>query len=375
MYKPSQAFMKSQNGDARWQVVVRAVLWKYCAELVVICGLIPCGCSHEVSTVSNARLVLPESETQKDSLVIAWRSEKQSAPLWRGSFSPNGKHLVLVGMNPTIRVLNASTGVDQLSLRGHERHVASVTFSRDGAHILTASHSDGSIRLWDSTTGGLVQAWPGSEAQYSQDGKQILITENIAPSGLSFTTLYDSKSGERVDSEAQVLESNLVHPPEYRVDQGTFDCDMIVTYNRVDSSFRMWDMKAQTATPIGTPSNSAERFGQAVVSADRSTIATRSGVNLQVWNVSKKKLLSECSIDDVGSISLSPSGDLIVVLFREKSPLKGKARVLDTVHGRVVAVLDGHSDRIASVAWSPSGDSVATIGMDGVAILWRRSTK
>src|SRR5882757_5665779 len=65
------------------------------------------------------------------------------------AFSPNGSKIVSGSGDKTIRVWDASTGVEMLPpLRGHDNWILSVAFSPDGSKIVSGS-DDKTIRVWD----------------------------------------------------------------------------------------------------------------------------------------------------------------------------------------------------------------------------------
>ena len=65
----------------------------------------------------------------------------------------NGSKSVSGSSDETIRVWDASTGVEMLPpLRGHDHYVLSVAFSPDGLKIVSGS-GDKTIRVWDASTG------------------------------------------------------------------------------------------------------------------------------------------------------------------------------------------------------------------------------
>ena len=69
------------------------------------------------------------------------------------AFSRDGSKIVSGSRDKTIRVWDASTGVEMLPpLRGHDSWVRSVAFSPDGSKIVSGS-LDETIRIWDANTG------------------------------------------------------------------------------------------------------------------------------------------------------------------------------------------------------------------------------
>ena len=65
------------------------------------------------------------------------------------SFSPDGARIVSGSDDSTVRVWDASTGALLHTLQGHTRDVMSVSFSPDGKRIVSGSY-DKTMRVWDA---------------------------------------------------------------------------------------------------------------------------------------------------------------------------------------------------------------------------------
>ena len=69
------------------------------------------------------------------------------------AFSPDGSKIISGSCDETIRVWDASTGIEMLPpLRGHEDSISSVALSPDGSKIISGSW-DKTIRVWDTSAG------------------------------------------------------------------------------------------------------------------------------------------------------------------------------------------------------------------------------
>jgi len=66
------------------------------------------------------------------------------------AFSPDGLRLASAGADQTVKVWDATTGDEVLTLRGHLDSIVSVTFSPDGSKLASAS-VDNTVRVWDAT--------------------------------------------------------------------------------------------------------------------------------------------------------------------------------------------------------------------------------
>src|SRR5262249_28777328 len=93
------------------------------------------------------------------------------------AYSPDGKRLASGSTHGRVRVWDAQTGQEVLTLRGHTGTVASVCFSPDGKCLASAS-SDKTVRLWDAQSGQEVLTLRGhtgyvTSVCFSPDGTRI----------------------------------------------------------------------------------------------------------------------------------------------------------------------------------------------------------
>jgi len=73
----------------------------------------------------------------------------------------------------SVRVWDASTGLELMELKGHTRSVNSVAFSSDGTRIVSGS-SDKFVRVWDAST--------GAELKELKEPKGLTIPVNLVAS-------------------------------------------------------------------------------------------------------------------------------------------------------------------------------------------------
>jgi beta-lactamase regulating signal transducer with metallopeptidase domain len=105
---------------------------------------------------------------------LAGLAPPPSNALWATAISPNGKFRVeaKTGRRMTLIRIDPSWRLD-LS----EYHITCLSFAPDSRRFATG-HEDAIVRLWDAETGGLLQAFKGSDAgivsiQISPDGRSV----------------------------------------------------------------------------------------------------------------------------------------------------------------------------------------------------------
>jgi WD40 repeat protein len=74
-------------------------------------------------------------------------SRDTSDDVYSVSFSPDGKRIVSGGYK-TVKVWDAQTGQEMLTLKGHSGGVMSVRFSPDGKRVVSGGE-DSTAKVWD----------------------------------------------------------------------------------------------------------------------------------------------------------------------------------------------------------------------------------
>jgi WD40 repeat protein len=86
-----------------------------------------------------------DAETGQELLTLRGHSDDVKSV----SFSQDGKQIVSGSRDDTVIVWNAETGQEMLTLRGHSDDVMSVSFSPNGQRIVSGSR-DGTVKVWDA---------------------------------------------------------------------------------------------------------------------------------------------------------------------------------------------------------------------------------
>jgi WD40 repeat protein len=185
--------------------------------------------------------------------------------VWSVAFSPDGKHIVSGSWDRTVKVWDAQTGQQALSLEGHTNAVLSVCFSPDGKRLVSGS-GDWTLKVWDAQTGQQVLELKGHtgliwSVAFSADGKRIT-------SGSSDQTVkvWDAQTGQ------QVLELN---GHTSGVSSVSFSADgKRIGSGSSDQTVKVWD--AQTGQQVLELKGHTGEVRSVAFSLDGRTIASGS---------------------------------------------------------------------------------------------------
>ncbi|KAF5381822.1 hypothetical protein D9757_008316 [Collybiopsis confluens] len=236
------------------------------------------------------------------------------------AFSPGGTQIVSGSSDGTVRLWDATTGT-QIGdpLRGHTNWVQSVAFSPDGAWIVSGS-SDRSIRSWAVTTGTQFgnpllghTDWVQSVA-FSSDGTRI------ASGSMDKTVrIWDATAGEQVNQ----------------------------LYGHTD-----W-VNSVTFSPDGTR-----------------IVSGSSDKTVRIWAATSGHQVNQLDghFKGVTSVAFSPDGEEIV-----SGSWDGTIRIWDTLIGNKLRVMKSPKEApVLSVKWTPDGRYIASAS-DGIIRLWEAS--
>jgi WD40 repeat protein len=141
-----------------------------------------------------------------------------TAPVVDVAFSPDSTRVVSTSSRPIgyrnsdplepgeVKVWDAQSGGELLTLKGQKRFVNAVTYSPDGKRLATLSR-DNSVKVWDAQTGQELLSLPvqiraGGAVAFSPDGKRLASSNqppNITgPGEAGEIKLWDAQTGEEL---------------------------------------------------------------------------------------------------------------------------------------------------------------------------------
>jgi WD40 repeat protein len=297
-----------------------------------------------------------------------------SGPLTCVCFSPDGKWIaggmaVLeekpVGSVPgAIKLWDAGTGKEGLSIRSPAGPVQGVSFSSDGKHILGVS-GPRTVKVWDARTGRQELSFDGSadfvfRVRFSPDGQRIAVASQGQP-----IKLWDARTGQEILSlkgTAAVRTTDLSFSPDGKRLAGA--CS--------DQTVKVWDVQ------LGQEGLILKGFSGAVsnvsYSPDGERIAAGGSIQegelvnaVKVWDAEtgKETLTLRGHPDPITGVSFSPDSKRLASVSGDRMSPSNKLRevkVWDVRTGEEILAHRGHSSGLWDVCFSPDGKHLATVG-------------
>jgi eukaryotic-like serine/threonine-protein kinase len=273
------------------------------------------------------------------------------------AYSPDGRRLAAAGCDGTVKVWDAQTGQEVLTLSGHADQVDSVAFSPRGQRLATGG-KDRTVRLWDAANGRQLSTLEGHTGgvcgvAFSHDGRLL------ASGGEDKSVrVWDVMTGQE-----------LLHLCGHadRVCGVAFNPDgQWLASASWDMTVKLWD--PMTGREVRTLRRHASRVLAVAFSPDGKRLASGGwDRTLWVWDTEAGQelypLLGHTA--QVSAVAFSPDGNLLASASVDKT-----VKVWETVTGQELFTLRGHSGGVAGVAFCPHGKRLASGGVDRSVRIW-----
>lgn len=303
-----------------------------------------------------------------------------------------------------LRLWDPDTGKITMRLGVKSSNATRPVFSPDGKTIATGGGNDYTVHLWDPQTGQLKNT-------LKRDPKYVKMI--MVSNGVPKIVDYATKSVESIafspdssvlavssDDEIVLWDTKTGKPKAMLTGKGYFynllfspDGRTLAARSyapRSESGIYLWDIDTtdirkstlrHTITGHNTETNSI------AFSRDGQTLATGHRYLVRLWDTTDAKLKVLCEGHPhqvrVRSVAFSPNGDTLASLSLSIQSSGGKAEVLvwDVATGEYQVTLKGHSKvpdrRIpnqSGIAFSPNGKTLASGSGDGTLRLWNAET-
>jgi WD40 repeat protein/serine/threonine protein kinase len=327
------------------------------------------------------------------------------------AFSPDGQRLVTASRDNTVKVWDASTGHEALTLYAHQDEVYRAEFTPDGQRIISASKYDGTLRIWaaprqqEDTRGQFlvlrgyggpvpalafgrdsrllasasedrtVRVWDAVNGQllWSRQGHTDRVwTVAFHPEGRRVVSLsseqikfWDASSGQELyalpdqTSEGGFWSLSL-HPAGHYL---AVSCFRALKVRAVADGAELWSIPA---------AHEGAGIGKVAFSPDGTQLASAGMDRLvKVWDARTGEKLLELkghTQHRLFALAYTPDGRFLATGGKDRT-----VRIWDLTTGQTVHVLGQHVDYVLSVAFSPDGRYLASAAGADVKI-WDPTT-
>lgn len=326
------------------------------------------------------------------------------------TFSPNGKSLLSGGEDKMARLWETTTGKKLMSFGPHKGPVTSAEFGFGGKLVVTAAPND-DVKIWNTKTGALLLKFdklPGISGQVSitRDGRTLATTHKdgtikllavpsgnimktlgqarnpvtsvvLGPKGNTFATssthtgtvLWNVKTG------APIFAATEKRPARARntKDESLTFTPTGETLFSLNSSGYLTAQDVSSGRIILNFPHDPARSEHLAISPDGRFLATGSLAAVQLWNPKSGALINSIppGTEDffiLNAVTFSPDSRLLVsaVSGTERSSIM----VWDVNSQRQLMDLQGHTNTVTALAFSPDGSTLASSGLDATVRMW-----
>lgn len=280
-------------------------------------------------------------------------------------FSPDGRLIATIAVNAPARLWEVATG-KEIAAIGGRFGIWGAAFSLDGSRLVTTTRSH--VLITDTATGKQAQSLPG------QSG--LVWSVAFSPNGTRFVTA-SSDTTARVWDTPTGAEIAVLKGYTKTIWRAAFGPDghRVVTASD-DGTARIWD--SDSGREVAVLKGHAKSVRQAEFSADGQRILTRSSdETARIWEggalapeVRGRMKARELAVLDghsesIASVVYSPDGRRILTASNDKT-----ARIWDSETGKAIATLAGHATSLSDAEFSPDGRLIVTVSGDATARIW-----
>jgi WD40 repeat protein/serine/threonine protein kinase len=273
-----------------------------------------------------------------------------------GVFSPDFSRLAGAAANNTVKIWDARTGRETLSLKGHTGHVTSVIFSPDSKRLASSSN-DNTVKVWNAQTGQellTIKRHTGVWSMaFSPDGKRLASGSNRSENGKPVgdgVKVWDTQTGQEL---LTIKEPGWV----FRV---AFSLDGKRLASAGTLGTKLWD--AQTGQEL----LSFKGNGPAVAMSPDGKRVASGGREVKVWDAQTGQQLFSLRghVGDIYSLAFSPDGKRLASGSEDKT-----VKIWDAQTGQEVLTLKGHAG-VPILAFSADGYWLGSADWAGTVKIW-----
>jgi WD40 repeat protein len=298
---------------------------------------------------------------------LLWKANRESPALARTiaghhgfvtavAITPDGQQLVSGSDDGTIALWDLTTGRLLLSFHGHEAEISGLVVTAPGEFIVSAAY-DRTVKCWDLTSGRLVSAYTGHEDWVSalalgSDARTVL--SGALDGALHLWDLVTGKLIARLPEHDDAVTAVAMVPGRQLGLSSSADCTVI-----------FWDLKRRKTIDLLAEGNVPTAM--AVTASGSHALVGAVDGNLKIWDLATGRLAWDLPghRNWITSVAVTTDYRLVVTGSRD-----GTLKLWDPHTGVCNSTLAGHDDRVNSIALTPDNRSVVSGSSDRTIKLW-----
>lgn len=289
------------------------------------------------------------------------------------AYSPDGKYIISGLSDKNIKMWDANTGECLKTIKsGHTREVDILSYSPSGKYFISASSGTRPIKIWDVSTGKYIKILRIhshflKSAIYSPDGKYIVSTD------LGSIQIWEASTGVCLKILKNLLgfiSSIAFSPDGQRIIGSSYDNIIGMIDLKTGKSLQTLKGHSSLVNSVAySPDGNYIVSGSDKFNLSHSNKYPRWNSNcvIKIWDANTGECFQtlEGHTDSVNSVLFSPNGKNIVSGSSDKT-----IKIWNANTGECLQTLEGHSMNVNSVSYSPDGTNIISGSDDGTIKIW-----